>query len=288
MNDQASRLRERMQARNESASRQTRVVTVTSGKGGVGKSNFTLNFALGLIELGKKVVIFDVDLGLANIDVLMGKSSKSSILDMVESRLSIWDVIEQGPNGLEYIAGGSGFNQIFQMDEQTLEYFFRQLQELQGYTDFILFDTGAGISKQSLQFVLAADDVILVTTPEPTSLTDAYAVIKVVHGQNEHVPFRLVVNRVGSYKEGKMTADKISMVAQQFLGVTINPMGFIPDDDVVMKSVKKQTPFYLSFPNSHASEGIRRMARAFTEGSHEVVMGDTGMKGFIRRIRKWI
>ncbi|MBO8170999.1 MAG: MinD/ParA family protein [Bacillaceae bacterium] len=287
MLDQASKLREKMQNQDKKDIKQTRVITVTSGKGGVGKSNFTLNFALSLMDQGKKVVIFDVDLGLANIDVLMGVSSKYSILEMIENQKSIWDIMEKGPGDLEYIAGGSGFNQLMRLDEDQLDYFFHQLEQLQGYTDIILMDTGAGISRESLRFILSADDVILVTTPEPTSLTDAYAVIKMVHGLDPAAVFRLVVNRVTSLKEGKHTADKIAMVASQFLGVDIDRLGYLPDDDHVMRAVKKQIPFYLQYPQSMASQGIRRMAEVYLRGKDELDEAK-GMKGFVDRLKNWM
>jgi flagellar biosynthesis protein FlhG len=287
MHDQAAQLRERLQ-RNV-RNRPTRLVTVTSGKGGVGKSNFTLNFALGLMERGQKVVIFDVDLGLANLDVLMGISPKKHLLHLLEPNRTIWDILENGPNGLEFIAGGSGFTQILQFDDEKLDTLFSRLEELQGYADTVFLDTGAGISKESLRFMLSSDEVLLVTTPEPTAITDAYAVIKMIHSKNPNTPIRLVINRVGSAQEGKNTADKLSLVAKRFLGMEIATLGFVPDDAAVSKAVKQQKPFFLTYPHSQASKGIRELVDAYLGGASRNGMdSDGGLRGFLTKMKKLI
>lgn len=286
MNDQAKKLRDQM-ALNSLQARQnrvTRVVTVTSGKGGVGKSNFSLNFALSLIEMGQKVLILDADLGLANIDVLMGITPKHNLHQMIEQRTPIWEIIEKGPGGLEFIAGRSGFTKISMLDDQKLSYLFEQLNLLEGYADTIIIDTGAGMSKESLQFILSADEVCLVTTPEPTALTDAYAIIKMVHSKNPGFRPRLIVNRVHSMEEGPSTADRLSLVAKKFLGAEILYMGFIFEDGNVSKSVKKQEPFYLAYPNSPASINMRGIARAFLEPGTQFGADPKGVKGFLRKM----
>ncbi|MGD8191032.1 MinD/ParA family protein [Brevibacillus ginsengisoli] len=287
MRDQAERLRERLQR--NLGSKPTRIITVTSGKGGVGKSNFTLNFGLGLIERGQKVLIFDVDLGLANLDVLMGITSRNHIFQLIEQKKSIWDIIEKGPNGLEFIAGGSGFTQVLQLDDQKLNRLFDQLSELQGYADTIFFDTGAGISNESMRFMLSADEILLVTTPEPTAITDAYAVIKMIHSRSPDAKIRMIINRASSYKEGKATADKLTMVAKRFLGIELETLGFVPDDENVMKAVKKQSPFLLEYPKSQASKGIRDLVDKYLGVSLQTKDdGTTGLKGFLSRLKSMI
>jgi flagellar biosynthesis protein FlhG len=284
MHDQAERLRERLQ-RNVPA-RPTRLVTVTSGKGGVGKSNFSLNFALGLIERGQKVVVFDADLGLANLDVLMGITPKKHLLHLLEPQYSVWDIMEKGPNGLEFIAGGSGFTQILQFDDAKLDRFFRQLEPLQGYADIIFFDTGAGISQESLRFMLSSDEIILVTTPEPTAITDAYAVIKMIHSRNPQAKIRLVINRATSRREGKHTADKLAMVAKRFLNMDIETLGFVPDDTHVSKAVKEQRPFLLTYPQSQASRGIRELVDVYLGSTMGVNQGENGgWRGFLTKLK---
>lgn len=287
MHDQAEQLRERLQ-RSVNA-RPTRLITVTSGKGGVGKSNFTLNFALGLIERDQKVVLFDVDLGLANLDVLMGITARKHLLNLIEPNQSIWDVLEKGPNGLEFIAGGSGFTQILQFDDQKLDRFFRQLEELQGYADTIFLDTGAGISKESLRFMLSADEVILVTTPEPTAITDAYAVIKMIHSRAPQTKIRMVINRASSIQEGKNTADKLALVAKRFLNLEIATLGFVADDAHVSKAVKQQRPFLLTYPQSQASKGIRELVDIYLGSETNANPSDLGgVKGFLAKFKQFI
>lgn len=291
MHDQAEQLREKFLQSQKS--KPTRLITVTSGKGGVGKSNFTLNFALGLLESGQKAVIFDADLGFANLDVLMGISPKKHLLHLVEPKATIWDILEKGSGGLEFIAGGTGFTQIMKFDEGKLDTIFGQLEMLQGYADTILFDTGAGISNESIRFILSADEVLLVTTPEPTSITDAYALIKMIHSQNPKTTIRLVVNRVTSYQEGKQTADKLAMVAKRFLEMELSTLGFVPDDAHVSKAVKQQRPFFLTYPQSQASKGIRDLVQTYigtagigsTAKNHAV---PSGLKGFLSKMRKMI
>jgi len=287
MHDQAAQLRERLQR--TVPSRPTRLITVTSGKGGVGKSNFTLNFALGLMERGQKVVIFDVDLGLANLDVLMGISPRKHLFHLLEPNQTVWDILEKGPNGLEFIAGGSGFTQLLQLDEEKLDFLFDQLGSLQGYADTVFFDTGAGISNESLRFMLAADEVLVVTTPEPTSITDAYAVIKMIHSRNPQTRIRLVINRAGSDQEGKYTADKLITVAQRFLGMEIGVLGYVPDDPAVSKAVKQQNPFLISFPHAQASKGIRQLVDAYLgNAQREKPQEAGGLLGFLSKMKKMI
>ena len=286
MHDQAAQLRERLQRSTQG--RPTRLVTVTSGKGGVGKSNFTLNFALGLIEKGQKVVIFDVDVGFANLDVLMGISSKHNLLELLEPGRTVSDIMEKGPNGLEFIPGGSGFTQLMQLDDEKLDTLFSRLEDLQGYADTILFDTGAGVSNESMRFMLASDEVLLVTTPEPTAITDAYAVIKMIHSKNPQTNIRLVINRVSSEKEGKGTADKLSMVAKRFLDMELTTLGYVHDDGIVTKAVKQQKPFFLSYPHSQASKGIRDLVNSYLRADHRKADTVGGIRGFLTKMKRFI
>lgn len=282
MVDQAKQLRDKvMQKKSKKERRQTRTLAVTSGKGGVGKSNFALNFALGLVEQNKKVLIFDVDLGFANIDVLLGRSPKESIATMLEKDLKIWDVIEEGPNGLLFISGGSGFNELFQMDELKLNKFFKELSEIQGLVDYIILDTGAGLSYENLRFILAADDVILVTTPEPTSITDAYSVVKMVHAKNRNVHMKLVINQCTNEKEGAETAENFKKVTEQFLEKQVGTLGFIPSDANIPSAVKKQTPFLLAYPGTQASKAIQKIASEFLEIPLPYKLG---IKGFLLKM----
>jgi len=286
MRDQAEQLRERMQQTNQP--RTTKLVTVTSGKGGVGKSNFSLNFGLGLIERGNRAVLFDVDLGMANLDVLMGISPKKHLFHLLEPDTTVWDILEKGPGNLEFIAGGSGFTQIMQLEDDKLDRLFSQLDPLQGYADTIIFDTGAGLSNESIRFMLASDEVILVTTPEPPAITDAYAVIKMLHSRNPDITIRLVINRVISEREGIQTTDKLAMVAKRFLNMNIQSLGYVADDAHVSKAVKQQRPFLLTYPDSQASKSIRKLVGHYLQQTTATPEQTSGLKGFIAKLKHFI
>ncbi len=282
MIDQAKLLREKvLQKKSKKEQKQTRVIAITSGKGGVGKSNFALNFALSLVQQNKKVLIFDVDLGFANVDILLGRTNKESIATMIEKNLSIWDIIEEGPNGLLFISGGTGFNDLFQLDESKLNKFFSELSTIQGFVDYIILDTGAGLSYENLRFILAADDVILVTTPEPTSITDAYSIVKMVHSKNPNVHMKLIVNQCTSEQEGKKTAENFNKVTQQFLNKQIGILGLIPSDVNIPNAVKKQIPFLLAYPTCHASQAIQIVTSEYLQLP---VPYKLGIKGFLLKM----
>jgi flagellar biosynthesis protein FlhG len=286
MKDQAEGLRNLIQIQNDKGTKATRIITVTSGKGGVGKSNFTLNFALTLQSKGYKVLVFDADIGLANIDVLMGISSKYNLYHLLKKEKTIWEIIQKGYNDLDFIAGGSGFNDLLRLTDDELNYFAEQVMQLNGYVDFIIFDTGAGLSKETLKFILAAEEAFVVTTPEPTSITDAYAIIKMVNSMGHDVSFKLVINRVTDTKEGKHTADKISLVAKQFLDIQIPTLGFVDDDVAVSKAVKKQIPFTVAFPNSAASRSLQLLVDNYMNGYRVIDTPTSGVKGFLNKMMK--
>lgn len=294
--DQAQKLRELYQHFNpnsqeeftpRSQEKMTKAVSITSGKGGVGKSNFALNFALSLIESGQKVVLIDLDIGMANLEILLGMNPKHHLIDMVNDKGSIWDVIEKGPNGLELISGGSSFSEIVDLSNHDTDYLFSELGKLQGYADIVLFDTGAGLSKESQRCHLAADEIILVTTPEPTAITDAYSVIKILHHQDANLHVRLVVNRVANSKEGMAIANRVRMVTKKFLEKEIDILGFIPNDSFVFQSVLEQTPFLLRYPKSQAAKWMKDIAKIYlnveTKNTHI-----NGIKGFIQKISHFV
>lgn len=282
MRDQAVQLREKMSRKNMKHSiRNTRVLAVTSGKGGVGKSNFTLNFALALIEQGKSALIIDVDLGFANIDILFGHAPRETIAGMLDKQLAIEDVIERGPLGLQLIAGGQGFSGLFELNADKMKRFMEQLGSLQGKVDFVLLDTGAGLSENNMRFLLAADEVLLVTTPEPTSVTDAYSVVKMMHAKDSDLAIRLVVNQCTDGKEGRQTAENFAEVAQRFLDKDIRTLGILPSDLHVPQAVKKQEPFLLAHPGSSASKAMRTLAAQYLELPSPFKIG---LRGFVMKL----
>jgi len=287
MIDQAQALRHLVHSKDLRSAKTTKVVTVTSGKGGVGKSNFSLNFGMALQNRGYSVLLFDADISFANIDVLMGTPAKYNLIHLLKGEKSIWEIIQIGPSGLQFIAGGSGFQDLVRLREQELEYFAEQIGKLHGHVDFILFDTGAGLSKETTRFIAAAEETIVVTTPEPTSITDAYALIKMVNSMGYQVPFRLVVNRVVDDREGAQTADNIRQVASKYIGIDIPVLGYIPDDASVSKAVRRQTPLSVAFPNSEAMRGIDRIASRFLmEERSQSQSTSRGLSGFMQRMKK--
>ncbi|KGP92875.1 cobyrinic acid a,c-diamide synthase [Pontibacillus chungwhensis BH030062] len=257
MSDQASNLREKLKY--IKTSKEAKTIAVTSGKGGVGKSNFALNFGLTLADKGKRVLLFDLDIGMGNIDILLGLTPKRSIVDMFENNLSIFDIIENGPKSLSYIAGGSGLSTIFTFNDGRIDYFFDQLEKLMQSYDYILFDMGAGITHEGVHFILASNECIVVTTPEPTSLTDAYAMMKHIHQRTSELPIRVVVNRSFSNKSGDETLKRLQTVAEQFLNRTVYALGILPDDRTVVKAVTAQVPYTIYNDKAPVSKAINEI-----------------------------
>ncbi|MDP5273459.1 MinD/ParA family protein [Chengkuizengella axinellae] len=286
MNDQAQGLRNLIKSQNDSSDNKTKVLTITSGKGGVGKSNFTLNFALALQLKGYKVLIFDADIGMANIDVLMGVTPKYNLYHLLKREKNIKEIITKGVHDLQIISGGSGIQELLHLSQTDLEYFAYEASKLLGSVDFILFDTGAGLTQQSLNLMMSSHETIVVTTPEPTSITDAYAIIKMVHSMNQQIQFKMVVNRVTTQKEGTLTSDKIKMVAKQFLNLDISTLGYISEDVHISKAVKKQEPFLMAYPNCSASRDIHSLSRFFLSEKDDQNRLNTNVKNiFYKMIR---
>jgi flagellar biosynthesis protein FlhG len=282
MFDQAHRLRQIVSSIRTDEEK-TRVLAITSGKGGVGKSNCTLNLAIALCRAGKKVIVIDADVGFANIDVLLGMTSQKSLVNLFDCRTKIWDILQNGPDGLKFIAGGSGLQDLLTLNDTQIRYVVSQLQELQGYADYILIDTGAGLNPQTLRFILSADEAVVVTTPEPTSITDAYALIKLVSNRNKELPIRLIVNRVATHDEGEQTAEKIRLVAERFLQVKVETLGSIIDDPSVVKAVKLQVPFVTCYPDAKASRCIQQVAAHLLNVPY--IRGEKkGVRSFLQRM----
>ncbi|PQP80626.1 cobyrinic acid a,c-diamide synthase [Paenibacillus sp. PCH8] len=291
MKDQAASLRSMVSAPLEMEGverdvRSSKIITVASGKGGVGKSNFTLNFALALQALGQKVLVFDADIGMANIDVLMGTSSSYNLYHLLYRQKTIREIIQLGASGLPYIAGGSGMKELFSLSDRDLEFFASQVEDIAQEMDYVIFDTGAGLSRENMKFIGAADECLIITTPEPTSITDAYALVKVMHGQENATPFRMIVNRVEDEREAERVADKIAGVARRFLQTDIPLLGYISEDAQVVKAVKRQMPYSLAYPNAKASKDIEKLALQYlavpaTPESETL----TGIRGFMK---KWL
>ncbi|MGM0873686.1 MAG: MinD/ParA family protein [Bacillota bacterium] len=261
VNDQAEHLRERL----KDLRTQTKSIAVMSGKGGVGKSNFSLNFSIALQKVNKRVLLFDLDIGMGNIDILIGESSRLSIVDFFEKQRTLNDIISKGPNGLDFISGGTSLGTIFKLNEEKFQRFINEIELLLKAYDFIIFDMGAGISEDSLRFLLSVDEIIVITTPEPTSMIDAYAAMKNISVNHETIPFSIVVNRAFNRKVGDSTYNRLSQTMTQFLKRDVTLLGIIPDDSTIMKAVIDQKPFLMYQPNCQASKAMINISIEFLQ-----------------------
>jgi flagellar biosynthesis protein FlhG len=263
----------------------SRVIAVTSGKGGVGKTNFTVNLGIKFAQMGMRVVIIDADLGLSNVDVVMGKMSKYNLSDIINSDKDILEILEEGPNGIKFISGGSGVKELIKLNETQLVDLLLKLGKLDDIADIILLDTGAGLSDNVLSFVHAAKEVILITTPEPTSMTDAYALIKTIFRKDKDKNIKMVVNRADNAAEAYNIMDKLSLVTQKFLGIELQKLGYVVNDSCVTKAVRLQQPFVISYAKSEASKNIENIALTLADNKE---MGEESASGFKMFINKLI
>jgi flagellar biosynthesis protein FlhG len=292
MSDQAENLRQMVQNLQQTSRRpiikhpgpKSRVIAVTSGKGGVGKTNITTNLAIALANLGQRVLVIDADLGMANVNVILGRSAPYSFLDLLDSGCRLTDIVLEGPRGIKFISGGSGIYQLANLADAQIQKIINQIMLFDRWADIILVDTGAGLSRNVLKFVMAADEVIIVTTPEPTAITDAYAMMKVFAGHNGQAPLRLVVNRVLEKEEGFNVIAKLIKVANQFLQLPLNSLGFVYEDKNVTQAVKQQVPFLLSFPHSLSAKCVESIAHQLLYG--EEIPQPQGVLGFFTKILK--
>ncbi|MBM7552731.1 MinD/ParA family protein [Thalassobacillus pellis] len=265
MHDQAQALRDRLHNKAQAATAKT--IAISSGKGGVGKSNIALNFCLALTEEKKRVLLIDLDIGMGNIDILIGKTSTYNFTDIFSRNLPIRDIIELGPKTLSYIAGGSGMSDIFHMDEPQFNIFMNQFEQMVTEYDYIVFDLGAGATEEGLHFIQAVDEAMIITTPEPTSMTDAYAMIKHIYRVQKNLKIYILVNRALTSGDGKRSIDRLEKVVRQFLNKDVHPLGILPDDRGVPQAVKEQVPFLLHDEQSPAAKSIRMITRQYLDES---------------------
>ncbi len=259
MRDQADSLRQLVKQRVTPA---PRTIAVTSGKGGVGKTNMSVNLALCLVQMGKRVALLDADLGLANADIVLGVYPDFNLGHVLRGEKAIEEIILEGPLGLQVLGGGSGVYDLANINEWHLERFIRSMEHLDREIDFLIIDTGAGIHRNVLSFVLAVEEVIVVTTPEPTSITDAYGMIKTIIQKNPHSQITVLVNMVQTPKEGELVWEKLNTVVQEFLSKELIYGGYVLNDVNVAKSVRDQQPFILAYPVCSATRSIERVAHS--------------------------
>ncbi len=237
-----------------------RVVTVTSGKGGVGKTNVSVNLAMALSNAGKRVTIMDADLGLGNIDVLLGLHPQYNLNQVIEGEQQLDDIIVPGPGNISIIPAASGVQDMAELSPSQHAGLIRAFSEMSHDLDVLLVDTAAGIADSVISFSRAAQEVVVVVNDEPASITDAYALIKVLNREYGLFRFRVLCNRVKSAQQGRELYSTITRVTDRFLDVALDYIGFIPDDDFVVKAIRKQRPVVDAYPRSKASMAFRTLA----------------------------
>lgn len=276
--DQAAALRDLMK---HATSPKPRILAVTSGKGGVGKSTLTINMALALAKTGKRVVILDLDVGFGNIETLVGANATYSFADVKSGEVTMKDALVEGPLGIRFLSGGSGFLEMIRWSEDEIARVHAQFQEMEQQFDIVLLDTGAGMTDIQMSFLVAADEGILVTTPEPTALTDAYSVVKMIHHHRPDFAFHLVINQCMSLMEGRQTATQFQKVCKEFLHRELPFAGLIMKDDEVNRAVKRQYPLLLHAPKSPAAKSIEKVV-------YDLVgmppRPSAGLSGFLRKL----
>jgi len=260
-----------------------RVIAVTSGKGGVGKTNFSINLAIYLARANKRVVIIDADFGLANVELLLGVSPRYSFKHVLSGEVSVSDALTTGPEGVRFLSGGSGLTQLADVTESQTSILLSSFSQLEELADILLIDTGAGMSKTVTNFLKASHEIVVVTTSDPTAIADAYTIMKAIAEDNpEPPPLKIVINRVESYKEGAEVFGRLHRVCVRFLNMKPVTLGNIPYDKYLVRAVKSQEPVAIMYPNSESSRSIEAISKRLLD---EPEKSAAGIKKFIDR---WI
>ncbi len=287
--DQAERLRKMVQSNTvNSNSSSARVIAVTSGKGGVGKTNTVVNLAIQFRKAGKRVLILDADFGMANIEVMFGAVPKYNMTDMVRKGMPLKSIVTEGPMGIGFISGGTGVADFINLEKGQLQYLIQRMRELDEMADLILVDTAAGIGTSVVEFLTAASEIILVTTPEPTAITDAYSLLKTLNntagfleGQSK---LYFVANRVTSKKDGQNLFQNLSLVVHKFLQVRMEYLGMIPQDDNILRAVMQQCPVSLKMPGSKSSLAFEELAAGLLDENIERHGKSGGITALLMRL----
>ncbi len=290
--DQAQNLRNIIKLQNQTEIRQARVIAVTSGKGGVGKSSISINIAIQFRKMGKSVIIFDADFGLANIEVMFGSIPKYNLSDVIFGGKDIKDIIVNGPMDIGFVSGGSGINALANMTRDQVGYLVYKLKELETLADIIIIDTGAGISDSVLEFVSSCGEVLLITTPEPTSITDSYALLKSLNTragfEKDNTIVKIIANKVTNYEDGRNLYNKLNIVVSKFLNINLQFLGVIPNDNNISKSVIQQKPISLAFPNSSSIKYFQMLAEGLLNNEAVVDVKKKGLASAVVRMFKRI
>ncbi len=286
--DQAEQLRNIIKANNQPHKPLARVITVTSGKGGVGKSNTAINLAIQFRKMGQKVIILDADFGLANIEIMFGAVPKHNLCDLIYQGKNIKDIITWGPMEVGFISGGSGIAGMSNLSRDYLNYIVQNLVQLDEMADTIIIDTGAGISDAVLEFLVASGEILLVTTPEPTSITDSYSLLKALNRHprysSETTTVKVIANKVTDETEAEALFSKLEAVVVRYLRVPITYLGMIPQDQQLARAVMQQMPVSLENPRARASLAYEALAAKLMNKESNRNLTKRGMAAFFSHI----
>lgn len=294
MTDQAQRLRDLMEEKSDKRkvsdslmhSNRASIIALTSGKGGVGKTIITLNLAIAMQQEGKKICVIDADIGLSNLDIISGEPMKRTLLDIIHKNLTIEDVLTPGPEGIYMISGGSGLNELslIKNREHSSKLLF-EIQKLQDQFDYILIDTGAGISESVTNFIEISDIAIIISTPEPTSIMDAYILIKTMTNLGYKGKYYHLTNMANDANDWKRTSEKIKTATNSFLKLKVENLGYINSSDTVVKAVRHQTPFIILNSSSNASKKIKDISKIIING--KIIKEKSGIvERFLKTFRR--
>ncbi|MCD8038991.1 MAG: MinD/ParA family protein [Lachnospiraceae bacterium] len=265
-----------------------RIITVTSGKGGVGKSNTSINLACQFKKMGQRVIILDADFGLANIEIMFGTVPKHNFCDLIYQGKSITDIITWGPMDIGFISGESGIAGLSNLSHDYLNYMIQNLAKLDEIADIVIIDTGAGISDAVLDFLVASGEILLVATPEPTSITDSYSLLKALNRHSrfsrEDSKIKVIANKVSSDTEGETMYNKLNTVVDKYLKLSLSYLGAIPQDHRLEEAVMQQKPVSMQSPNSKSALAYERMAYTLMDKEYNKSLVKRGMAAFFSHI----
>jgi flagellar biosynthesis protein FlhG len=263
-----------------------RIIAVTSGKGGVGKSNVAVNLGITLTRFGHRVMLVDADIGMANIDLLLGITPKYNITHLLSGKKELNDIMLNGPSGVKILPSSSSGKRATKIDDAQLKSLIKAIREKHELADLVFVDTAAGLSDNVLDFLVLADEVILITTPEPTSIRDPYGVVKALAQEREKPKLSLIVNMENDQYDAKHVVNTMELVTRQFFNIKLEQLGWINYDPLVSRAVRQQQPFTLLYPSSHASKAMHQIAGRFADFKVDF-HNETGLRGLITRVKNF-
>ena len=287
INDQAARLRQKINEQNQPL-KSAKTLAVVSGKGGVGKSNISLNLSLELANLGNKILLFDFDIGMGNVNILMGNTSSTDLSHFLYGYGELNSCIHSYTENISYVSAGNGFSELIEINDSMINRLLQGLEQLQRQYDYIIFDMGAGATQTVLQVLLAVDDIFVVTTPEPTAITDAYSMMKFISLKESESRFLLICNRAENYEQGLDSLKRLKITANKFLNKEVQIVGVLPEDRHVRQAVFEQTAFTLKFPKSNITQTFKKLVNAYLKESYKGENNENNESTFITKLRRFI